>query len=111
MRPNFDDINFDNDTQQGFILNTQGFDRFEHFICNFGQNKVEGNALISKFGFATINKKDLENSMSVSSLTMTENPDHFSIENRYYTIKLSRDGSIHSWKDKRTKNFHREICK
>lgn len=33
------------------------------------------------------------------------------VENRYYKILLAKDGSIHSWKDKRTKNFEREICR
>ena len=33
------------------------------------------------------------------------------MENRYYKIELKQDGSIHSWKDKRTKNFERELCR
>mmetsp|Transcript_149 Transcript_149/g.164 ORF Transcript_149/g.164 Transcript_149/m.164 type:complete len:103 (+) Transcript_149:474-782(+) len=33
------------------------------------------------------------------------------ISNRFYTILLKDDGQIHSWKDKRTKNFERELCR
>jgi alpha-mannosidase len=33
------------------------------------------------------------------------------VESRYYKIELGKDGSIYSWKDKRTKNFEREICR
>jgi len=69
--------------------------------------------MIPKLGFALVNQKHLEHSMSVQTLKFEEakNGSGFFIENRYYKIHLAKDGSIHSWKDKRTKNFEREICK
>lgn len=49
--------------------------------------------------------------MTTQALSFEETKSGFNVENRYYKINLARDGSIHSWKDKRTKNFEREICR
>ena len=93
------------------VLNTLTQDRFEHLRCSFGEEKLEGNLLIGKLGLATVDKGHLEHSMSVHDLTFTEEASGFLVENRYYKISLSKDGSITSWKDKRTKNAPREICR
>jgi alpha-mannosidase len=49
--------------------------------------------------------------MSTQALSFEESKNGWNVENRYYKIKLAKDGSIHSWRDKRTKNFEREICR
>jgi len=104
VRPSFDDLHFDNSQQVAFALNTLSTDRFERLRCHFGEEKVEGNLLVSKLGMALFDRKHLEHSMTVTSLELSEREDGYSVENRYYKIIVSKEGRIVSWKDKRTKN-------
>jgi alpha-mannosidase len=62
-------------------------------------------------GMALVDRKHLEHSMSVAKLEFKQEGDLFKVENRSYRIVINKDGSIHSWKDKRTKNFERELCR
>jgi len=62
-------------------------------------------------GMALVDRKHLEHSMSVAKLGFKQEGDKYFVENRSYKIILDKDGSIHSWKDQRTKNFERELCK
>lgn len=112
LRPGLDTLKFDNDQQEAFLINTLSFDRFEHLHCKFGDKPViEGSCLIQNLGFSLLNKKIIEDSMTVTELHMEENEHGFRIENRYYKIQLGKDGHIHSWRDRRTKHFEREICR
>lgn len=68
------------------------------------------------FGFTIIDESFLQKSseqLGASQLHLEElkEEDSYLIENRFYKIKLGHDGQIHSWRDKRTKNFEREICR
>ena len=113
IRPQFYDLHFDNDQQKGILMNTLTSDRFEHLRCTIGEDRVEGSCLISKLGLACIDRQHLEHSLSSNDLSLKDDQigGCLQIESRYSSIKRHSDGSIHSWKDKRTKNFHRELCK
>ena len=96
------------------FLNTLTCDRFERLRVSYaGQDKpLEGQVMVGKLGgMALVDRKHLEHSMSVAKLEFTQEGEVFKVENRSYRVVLNRDGSIHSWKDKRTKNFERELCR
>jgi hypothetical protein len=92
------------------FFNSLTLDRFERIYSEASQEEG-GQVLIPKLGMALVNQKHLEHSMSTQTLAFKESHHGYIVENRYYKIQLDRDGSIHSWKDKRTKNFERELCR
>jgi alpha-mannosidase len=111
VRPHFDDLSM-GQNQVALLLNTLSCDRFERLRVNYEGQKVEGQVMIGKLGgMALVDRKHLEHSMSVAKVDFKEEGDNFLVENRSYKIVINKDGSIHSWKDKRTKNFEREICR
>ena len=75
-----------------------------------------GQVAIEGLGFTLVDQASLKKAVSAAMgfpLDCTEEGGEggFTISNKYYTIQLRRDGSIPSWKEKRTKNFERELCK
>ena len=106
VRPQIDNFKL-SANQSAVLFNPLTVERFERLSTE----TTEGQVLIPKLGFAFVNQKHLEHSMSTQALSFEEGKDGFAVENRYYKIQLAKDGSIHSWKDKRTKNFEREICR
>ncbi len=61
-------------------------------------------------GFTLLDQKYLQASVANESLKINTESG-IEIDNRFYSIRLGRDGRISSWLDKRTKNAPRQICR
>lgn len=111
LRPHFETLKLDSVTQGAVLFNTLSHDRFEHLRCQLGDTLVEGNVLVNGLGMALVDKRHLEYSMTAHKLTLIQDGGDYTVENRYYKCVLSKDGSIHSFLDKRTKNGPRQLAK
>jgi alpha-mannosidase len=97
VRPHFDELKFDNDSQGAVIVNTLSNVRFEHLRCAYGVTKMEGNVLINNLGIALVDKKHLLQSATAHKLAITQVDGNYHVENRYYVCTLDKDGSFHSF--------------
>lgn len=112
LRPQFEEISFENEGQSAVLFNTLGQDRFEAVRYRVGEEaRGTGQALVSKFGFACVDKRSLEESKSSLELSVEETKEGYKVVNRYYKIVIGTDGQIHSWLDKRPRGEPRELCR
>lgn len=110
VRPQFEPIEIV-EGQSAVLFNSLGSDRFEAVRYRVGSEEGTGQALVSKFGFACLDKRSLEESKTSLELTIEETKEGYLVENRYYKVLVGTDGQIHSWLDKRTRHEPRELCR
>jgi hypothetical protein len=84
VRPQIDTFKLTSN-QTAIFFNPLTVERFE----KISSETTEGQVLIPKLGFALVNQKHLEHSMSTQALSFEESKNGWNVENRYYKIKLA----------------------
>ena len=96
------------------LLNTLNYDRFDLINCEDSTNgeKCQGYVMSPQMGRTCFDKRFLLKSNSSDKVSLKSSIYSTEIENRFYICEVNnKTGQIISLKDKRTKNYHRQVVK